>query len=69
MNMLIHQVLVVIGETGSGKTTQMTQFMAEAVAATPPTEPEPPHTHRLETDTLIYLCGVSSWGFAEKKST
>jgi HrpA-like RNA helicase len=24
------QVLVVIGETGSGKTTQMTQYMAEA---------------------------------------
>jgi len=45
MNLLIHQVLVVIGETGSGKTTQMTQFMAEAVAATPPTEPEPPPTH------------------------
>ena len=27
----MNQVLVVIGETGSGKTTQMTQFMAEAV--------------------------------------
>ena len=24
-----HQCLVVIGETGSGKTTQMTQYMAE----------------------------------------
>lgn len=24
-----HRVLVVIGETGSGKTTQMTQYMAE----------------------------------------
>lgn len=26
----LQQVLVVIGETGSGKTTQMTQYMAEA---------------------------------------
>jgi ATP-dependent RNA helicase DHX8/PRP22 len=25
-----NQILVVIGETGSGKTTQMTQYMAEA---------------------------------------
>ena len=25
-----HQVLVVVGETGSGKTTQMTQYLAEA---------------------------------------
>ncbi|EOD05883.1 ATP-dependent RNA helicase [Emiliania huxleyi CCMP1516] len=29
-----NQVLVVIGETGSGKTTQMTQFMAEAAGFT-----------------------------------
>ncbi len=25
-----NQILVVIGETGSGKTTQMTQYLAEA---------------------------------------
>jgi ATP-dependent RNA helicase DHX8/PRP22 len=30
-----NQVLVVIGETGSGKTTQMTQYLAEAGWATP----------------------------------
>ena len=25
-----HQILVVIGETGSGKTTQMTQYLVES---------------------------------------
>ncbi|CDJ53433.1 hypothetical protein EBH_0007440 [Eimeria brunetti] len=30
-----NQVLIVIGETGSGKTTQMTQYMAEAGLVTP----------------------------------
>ncbi|PFH37997.1 helicase associated domain (ha2) protein [Besnoitia besnoiti] len=43
-----HQIVVVVGETGSGKTTQLTQYLFEAGYCSPPSlEPKPRPTESL----------------------
>ena len=51
-----NQVVVLVGETGSGKTTQITQFLVDAGCAMPSRSPKrPPHAD------ICAVCAAHCW--------